>query len=80
MKNPHPGRRLKPHPGRRLTVRRRRLARLLDVSERHLQAMNSAGKLPRPMKLGRCRVWYLAEIRAWLRAGCPDRQTWEAGR
>lgn len=53
------------------------LAKSLDVSLRHIQRMNSAGKLPRPVKLGRCLRWCRDEISRWIEAGTPNRQTWE---
>ena len=54
------------------------LAALLQVSERHLRRLDAAGELPRPVKLGRAVRWPVSEFRAWLDAGCPDRETWEA--
>jgi len=48
-----------------------KLALLLDVSVRTLWRLRSAGKLPRPVKIGGCVRWRLAEIRAWIAAGCP---------
>ena len=65
-----------------LAVGAKRLALLLDVSVRTIRSMDSAGKLPRPVKLnGRAVRWTLdgpTGIRAWLRADCPDREAWEA--
>ena len=40
--------------------------------------MNAAGKLPKPIRLGRSVRWPVFEIEAWLAAGAPDRETWEA--
>jgi predicted DNA-binding transcriptional regulator AlpA len=56
----------------------KRLARLLGVGVRSVRTWDAAGKLPRPVKLGTRTVWVLAEVRAWLAAGAPDRKTWEA--
>ena len=56
------------------------LARRLDVSLRHLRRLDSAGKLPKPVRLGRSVRWPVAEIELWLRAGAPGRQSWEAMR
>ena len=53
------------------------LARRLAVSRRHIYRMNSSGKLPRPIRLGRSVRWILPEINAWLQAGAPDRKTWD---
>ena len=54
------------------------LARRLDVSLRHLRRLDSAGKLPKPVRFGRCVCWPVAEIERWLAAGAPDRRTWLA--
>ena len=56
------------------------LARRLDVSLRHLRRLDSAGKLPKPIRLGRSVRWPVVEIESWLRAGAPDRQRWQVMR
>ena len=56
------------------------VAKLLGISERHLWALNSSGRLPRPVRLGRACRWNLAELRAWLDASCPERSRWETMR
>ena len=56
------------------------VAKLLGISERHAWALNSSGRLPRPVHLGRAVRWNLAELRAWLDANCPERSRWEAMR
>ena len=38
----------------------------------------SAGKVPRPVKIGSLSRWRRDELRAWSIAGCPDRAKWEA--
>jgi predicted DNA-binding transcriptional regulator AlpA len=37
-----------------------------------------AGKIPAPIKLGRCVRWNRAELAEWVNAGCPPRDMWEA--
>ncbi len=54
------------------------LADRLGVSLRHIRRLDSAGKLPRPIRLGRSCRFSVAEIESWLDAGAPDRQRWEA--
>ena len=54
------------------------LAEQLGVSLRHLRRLDSAGKLPKPIRLGRSVRWQVAEIENWLDAGAPDRQRWQA--
>jgi predicted DNA-binding transcriptional regulator AlpA len=56
------------------------VGKLLSVSERHVWGMNSRGRLPRPIRLGRAVRWRVAELQAWLAAGCPERSRWEAMR
>lgn len=54
------------------------VARLLEISERHLWTLNLTGRVPRPIRLGRSIRWNAAELREWLQAGAPDRSDWEA--
>lgn len=56
----------------------KRLARLLAVGVRTVRSWDAAGKLPTPLRIGGKVVWRLDEIRAWLAAGAPDRETWAA--
>jgi predicted DNA-binding transcriptional regulator AlpA len=63
-----------------IVVRAPGAALLLDVSLRTVQKMHSTGAMPRALRLGRCCVWSVEELRAWIRAGCPSRDRWEATR
>lgn len=54
------------------------VAKLLGVSERHVWSLNSSGKLPKPIRLGRAVRWSADELRMWLLAGAPRREHWEA--
>lgn len=63
---------------RALVVRAKELGRLLNVSLASVRRMDSAGKLPMPIKLGGCVVWRVDEIKTWLSAGSPPRETWQA--
>lgn len=47
------------------------LAKRLRVSVRTLWRLRSAGKLPRPLRIGHSIRWRADEIDAWIRAGCP---------
>lgn len=55
-----------------------RVARLLEISERTLWRLRSAGKLPRPVQVGGSVRWRAEEIRRWIDAGCPPLREWEA--
>jgi prophage regulatory protein len=50
---------------------------MLGISERHVWALNSSGRLPRPGRFGRAVRWPVDELRAWLTAGSPERGQWE---
>lgn len=52
-------------------------AKLLGVSVRHLWAMNSSGRLPRPVRFGRAVRWNLRELQEWMDMGSPPRDRWE---
>ncbi len=52
------------------------LATLLCISPRQVSRLNSAGKLPPSITLGRCRRWRVDEVREWLAAGGPPRSRW----
>lgn len=62
-----------------LAVGAKQLAELLSLSVRTIRTMDTAGKLPKPVRLnGRAVRWVVSEVEAWLRAGAPDRTTWAA--
>ncbi len=61
-----------------LAIGARELAEMLNVSLRQVWRLNSAGKLPRPVRLGGSVRWNRQEVTEWFESGCPDRKTWEA--
>ena len=48
-----------------LAVDSKGLGALLDLSERTIRKLLRAGRLPRPLAIGRRRVWCVEEIRSW---------------
>ena len=66
--------------GSPLVVDARRLAAMLCCGIRSVRTWDAAGKLPAPVRIGGKVLWPVAEINDWIRAGCPDRETWEARR
>jgi predicted DNA-binding transcriptional regulator AlpA len=46
-------------------------ARILDVSARTLWRLNSAQRIPAPVRLGGIVRWRLEEIKNWIAEGCP---------
>ena len=53
------------------------LAGVLNVSRSTVYRYEEEGKLPAPVRLGGAVRWRAAEIRDWIRAGCPPRAHWE---
>ena len=51
---------------------------LCSVSLRTWRAWDAAGRIPLPVRVGRSTFWRADELRAWVAAGCPDRETWHA--
>jgi prophage regulatory protein len=70
---PRKRRRMRP-----LVVDARGLARLLSSGKRTVGTWNAAGKIPAPIRIGGRVVWVVSEIRAWLAAGAPEREAWDA--
>jgi predicted DNA-binding transcriptional regulator AlpA len=53
-------------------------AAMFQKSVRTWRTWDSAGRIPRPIYIGRATYWHPEELQAWVAAGCPDRETWEA--
>ncbi|MGC9258584.1 MAG: helix-turn-helix domain-containing protein [Phycisphaerae bacterium] len=53
-------------------------ARLLGVSESHWRVMLAAGRVPPGFRLGRRRLFAVAELLAWIQAGAPSADRWAA--
>jgi len=48
------------------------LALMLNVSSKTLARWSRAGRMPRPMRIGRLVRWDRERIDRWIDAGCPD--------
>lgn len=59
-----------------LTVKE--LAVRLSLSKRQVFRLNACGKLPEPIRIGGSVRWAESAIAQWLKAGAPDRRTFEA--
>jgi hypothetical protein len=65
-------------PGDKLLIDTADLAHLTSLGVRTLRRMDAVRDIPGRVVVGR-RVLYQAEvIREWVRAGLPDKTTWEA--
>ena len=54
-----------------------KLARVLEKTGLSRTSVYTNPTFPKPIKLGRRIYWRLAELKAWVAAGCPDVATWE---
>lgn len=53
-------------------------AKILGVGRSLFYEMNSSGRLgPTSVVLGSKNLWSVDELREWVRAGCPARETWQ---
>ena len=50
------------------------VAGLLQCSTVHVYRLRDAGKLPRPIKIGRLLRWRRDDLLDWLQAGCPPQR------
>jgi hypothetical protein len=54
------------------------IAVLLKRSERSCRNDLAAGRLPAPIQIGASKRWRVSELREWIAAGCPNRESWAA--
>jgi len=60
-----------------LLLSARDLAALLRLSVRSIRSLDTAGRLPKPLRIGGRVFWRFAEVLAWIDSGAPDRASWE---
>ncbi len=51
---------------------------MLDISRSKVFDMKASGQLPKAIKIGRLTRWRLSDIEAWINAGCPSQERFEA--
>lgn len=59
-----------------LLLSARDAAATCGVSKATWWRLDSAGKIPQPIKIGGSTRWRTDDLRRWVAAGCPDRETW----
>jgi predicted DNA-binding transcriptional regulator AlpA len=47
-----------------------RVAAFCDVSESHVWRQSDAGRMPKPIKVGRLKKWIRSELESWLDNRC----------
>lgn len=53
----------------------RQVAKLLNVSSRTISSMHASGRMPAQIRIGRAVRWSYEEVKEWVAAGCPPRET-----
>ena len=56
------------------------LSTLLQRSLPSLHRDLAAGRLPRPLRIGKSLRWLKTDVEEWLSLGCPSREEFEARR
>ena len=59
-----------------LLIDTRTLARLLNISRRHVARLLAEQAVPEPIRLGRAHRWRLSEILEWIEVDCPPQKVW----
>ena len=67
----------KPDRGPTLLVTARQAALMCGKALRTWRSWDAAGRIPRPVRIGRSTLWRVDELRGWVAAGCPRRDEWE---
>ncbi len=52
----------------------------LSLSKRQIFRLSSAGRIPKPIKIGGSVRWKLSDIELWLSMNCPTRREFEERR
>jgi excisionase family DNA binding protein len=55
-------------------------SQICHCSERHVWGLLRSGRFPAPIRLGRAVRWRRSELLAWIEAGCPAQEKWQATR
>lgn len=61
-----------------LLLTARQAAKSCGKSLRTWRSWDSAGLIPKPIRINRSTLWRAAELQKWVEAGCPRRAEWEA--
>lgn len=54
------------------------VAQILSLSKRTVHRLNSSGLIIKPLRISGSVRYLESELLAWIRAGMPDRRSWEA--
>lgn len=63
---------------RAVLVRRSQAAEVCGLGTSTFDRHDAAGLVPAGRKVGGCKLWSIAELKAWAAHGCPQRAEWAA--
>lgn len=64
-------------PTEPILLRPDQAASVLSISRSHFDALNASGLIgPKPIRLGKLRLWPRNELERWAAAGAPGRVEW----
>lgn len=52
-------------------------AQLCGIKKTLWYNLNSCGRIPKPIRLGKRTLWARSELLEWIAASCPSREKWE---
>ena len=55
-----------------LLIGKEHVARMTSLSVRTIERLVSTGQFPRPVRLGRRRLWDRQKLEQWIADGCPS--------
>jgi hypothetical protein len=60
-----------------LLVRLAHIEPVTGIGASTWERYDAAGLVPAPVRVGGCKLWGVAELRAWAVHGCPPRAEWQ---
>lgn len=61
-----------------ILIDKKKVAFLLQISERHVNRLVELRAIPAPVRLGAAIRWRLVDILEWIDAGCPTQRNWSS--
>ena len=60
-----------------ILLRPEQAAALCGMSRSHFDSLNTSGAIgPKPIQMGKLKLWPRTELERWAKAGCPGRVEW----
>lgn len=53
-------------------------SRAAQICGKSVRTWQASGLIPAPLRVGRSLLWRVRDLEAWVAAGCPPRDEWDA--